>query len=219
MLSPKDLEAAISRDDLTASSDPLLVVGAGLSAADAIVTALNTGVSTLHAFRKSPSDPTMIFKKLPSAIYPEYHRIYKMMAGGKGNGGGSGNTAAAPYTPLAEHRLAEICENREVRLVSTVTGEPATTVRVSHVLILIGSAPDMGFLEGKLSGALGVVPDAPIDRNNPVNFDLYTNEAVNQRGVYAMGPLVGDNFVRFLQGGALAITADLLRKMHEESAS
>lgn len=54
--------------------DPLLVVGAGLSAADAIVAALNQGVSTVHAFRKSPSDSSMIFKKLPSAIYPEYHR-------------------------------------------------------------------------------------------------------------------------------------------------
>ena len=63
-----------------------------------------------------------------------------------------------------------------------------------------------------------MVPDAPINRNNPVNFDLYTNEAVNQRGIYALGPLVGDNFVRFLQGGALAITADLLRKKHEEAA-
>ena len=71
----RDLEAAISRRDLTASStDPLLVVGAGLSAADAIVAALNQGVNTVHAFRKSPSDPSMIFKKLPSAIYPEYHR-------------------------------------------------------------------------------------------------------------------------------------------------
>jgi hypothetical protein len=37
-------------------------------------------------------------------------------------------------------------------------------------------------------------------------------DSPNQRGVYAMGPLVGDNFVRFLQGGALAITADILRK-------
>ena len=32
------------------------------------------------------------------------------------------------------------------------------------------------------------------------------------RGLYAMGPLVGDNFVRFLQGGALGITSHILRK-------
>ena len=210
----RDLEAAISRRDLTASStDPLLVVGAGLSAADAIVAALNQGVNTVHAFRKSPSDPSMIFKKLPSAIYPEYHRIYKMMS----SGGGGGGNVNAPYSPLAEHRLTEICENREVRLVSTLTGESAT-MKVSFVVILIGSSPNMTFLEEKLTRDLGVVPDAPIDRNNPVNFDLYTNQAVNQRGIYAMGPLVGDNFVRFLQGGALAITADILRKMDKDTS-
>ena len=203
----KELEAAISNGDLAAASpDPVLVVGAGLSAADAIVAAMNQGVSTMHAFRKSPSDPSMIFKNLPSAIYPEYHRIYKMMSssdGGKGN---------APYSPLAEHRLTEICGNREVNLVSALTGE-ATTMKVSLVVVLIGSSPNMSFLEEKLQRDLGVVPDAPIGRSNPVNFDLYTNQAVNQRGIYAMGPLVGDNFVRFLQGGALAITADILGKM------
>lgn len=32
-----------------------------------------------------------------------------------------------------------------------------------------------------------------------------------QSGLYAMGPLVGDNFVRFLQGGALAITSNILK--------
>ena len=208
----KELEAAISSGDLAAAAsssaaDPVLVVGAGLSAADAIVAAMNQGVRTVHAFRKSPSDPSMIFKKLPSAIYPEYHRIYKMMS--SGGDGGQGNS---PYSPLAEHRLAEICGNREVTLVSALTGE-ATTLKVSLVVVLIGSSPNMSFLEEKLQRDLGVVPDAPIGRSNPVNFDLYTNQAVNQRGIYAMGPLVGDNFVRFLQGGALAITADILGKM------
>ena len=106
---------------------------------------------------------------------------------------------------------------REVRLVSTLTGESAT-MRVSFVVILIGSSPNMSFLEEKLTRDLGVVPDAPIDRSNPVNFDLYTNQAVNQRGIYAMGPLVGDNFVRFLQGGALAITGDILRKMGKDTS-
>ena len=65
---------------------------------------------------------------------------------------------------------------REVRLVSTLTGE-STTMKVSFVVILIGSSPNMSFLEEKLTRDLGVVPDAPIDRGNPVNFDLYTNQA------------------------------------------
>ena len=58
-----------------------MIVGAGLSAADAIVAALESGRSVLHVFRRSPEDPRLIFNNLPAAIYPEYHRIHRMMAG------------------------------------------------------------------------------------------------------------------------------------------
>ena len=60
---------------------PIMIVGAGLSAADAIVAALESGRSVLHVFRRSPEDPRLIFNNLPAAIYPEYHRIHRMMAG------------------------------------------------------------------------------------------------------------------------------------------
>ena len=43
-----------------------------------------------------------------------------------------------------------------------------------------------------------------VSKNNPVDIDIYTFESVKHSGLYAMGPLVGDNFVRFLQGRALA---------------
>jgi hypothetical protein len=46
-------------------------------------------------------------------------------------------------------------------------------------------------------------------RNNPLDVDLFTLESTKQSGLYAMGPLVSDNFVRFAQGGALAITRDI----------
>ena len=49
-----------------------------------------------------------------------------------------------------------------------------------------------------------------------MDIDLFSHESVRQNGIYAMGPLVGDNFVRFLQGGALAITNHILKKKHKE---
>jgi hypothetical protein len=42
------------------------------------------------------------------------------------------------------------------------------------------SSPDLNFLEAKLSHNLGVVAGEPINRSNPVNIDVYTNEAANQ---------------------------------------
>lgn len=58
---------------------------------------------------------------------------------------------------------------------------------------------------------LGEDPTKPIDcKNNPIAVDKYTYEVLNMnRNLFAMGPLAGDNFVRFIPGGALAITAAL----------
>lgn len=60
--------------------------------------------------------------------------------------------------------------------------------------------------------SLGEDSTKPIDcKTNPIAVDKFTNEIqrVNVKGLYAMGPLVGDNFIRFIPGGALAITAAL----------
>lgn len=70
-----ELEAAISRGELDQSSDPLLVVGAGLTAADAVLAAHHLNTSVFHAFRRSVSDPGLIFNQLPKLLYPEYHKV------------------------------------------------------------------------------------------------------------------------------------------------
>lgn len=50
----------------------------------------------------------------------------------------------------------------------------------------------------------------PIDcKNNPIAVNKFTNEFSNVPGIFAMGPLVGDNFVRFIGGGALSISSYL----------
>lgn len=57
---------------------------------------------------------------------------------------------------------------------------------------------------------LGEDPTKPVDcKTNPIAVDKYTNEVLNVPGLYAIGPLVSDNFIRFIPGGALAITSQL----------
>lgn len=56
-------------------------------------------------------------------------------------------------------------------------------------------------------------PEKPIDcKNNPLAVNKFTNELLQVPGVYSLGPLVGDNFVRFIAGGALSIAATLLNE-------
>lgn len=69
------MEQLITSHQLTAKSDPVLIVGAGLSAADAIIAAHFRGIPIIHAFRKKAEDPSLIFRQLPSNMYPEYHKV------------------------------------------------------------------------------------------------------------------------------------------------
>lgn len=54
--------------------NPVIIVGAGLSAADAVITARARNVPVIHVFRNRTTD---ISKQLPENMYPEYHKVIK----------------------------------------------------------------------------------------------------------------------------------------------
>ena len=56
------------------SVEPVLVVGAGLSAADAIIIARGKNVPVVHVFRNKS---TTLNRQLPENMYPEYHKVSK----------------------------------------------------------------------------------------------------------------------------------------------
>lgn len=54
--------------------DPVLIVGAGLSAADAVIAARFRSLPILHVFRKTAALGTGS-TQLPENMYPEYHKV------------------------------------------------------------------------------------------------------------------------------------------------
>ncbi|XP_032406000.1 oxidative stress induced growth inhibitor 1 [Xiphophorus hellerii] len=222
-----ELEAAIARGELDQSSDPVLVVGAGLTAADAVLAAHHLNTSVCHAFRRSVSDPGLIFNQLPKLLYPEYHKVHQMMTQQQHQSHPSDraqNLRRAPsssssspssypgYLSFPCHRVVAFRPDRKCVLESD-SGEQ-TVVRVSKALVLIGAHPNLSFLRDN-GRSLGIDPEEPIScRRNPIDVDPITNMvlAADGPGMYAMGPLVGENFVRFLKGGALAIAGDLWKR-------
>ena len=101
--------------------------------------------------------------------------------------------------------------NKDVILHGTQSSSHIESFKVSLVVVLIGSSPNLDFFEDRGTG-LGIVADEPISRNNLIDVDLFSHESVKHSGIYAMGPLVGDNFVRFLTGNALAIANHIHKK-------
>lgn len=133
-----------------AQDHPVLVVGAGLSAADAIMAARFRGIPVLHAFRNSTSEwgkePAVKINSsydrlqwLPSSIYPEYHKVYEMMA--------DGGTNYPLYKSLPGYMLVSLDEDdgdegigvnpRRMATLSAPDGQ-MHTFQVSTAAILIG---------------------------------------------------------------------------------
>ncbi|KAM7421932.1 hypothetical protein PAMA_010150 [Pampus argenteus] len=235
-----ELEAAIARGELDQSSDPVLVVGAGLTAADAVLAAHHLNTPVYHAFRRSVTDPGLIFNQLPKLLYPEYHKVHQMMTQqqhraeppppDRAQNLHQRSTPSTPpflppsspsssypgYLSFPRHTVVEFRPDQKCILESD-SGQ-RTVVQVSKVLVLIGAHPNLSFLadNGRL---LGVKPKEPITcRRNPIEVDPFTNKVVaaDGPGMYAMGPLVGENFVRFLKGGALAIASDLAKRRRKD---
>ncbi|XP_030275696.1 oxidative stress induced growth inhibitor 1 isoform X2 [Sparus aurata] len=229
-----ELEAAISRGELDQSSDPVLVVGAGLTAADAVLAAHHLNTPVYHAFRRSVTDPGLIFNQLPKLLYPEYHKVHQMMtqqqqrpsapAQDQAQNLNDNSTSSSPspssytgYLSFPRHRVVAFRPDKKCILESE-SGQ-RTVVQVSKALVLIGAHPNLSFLENN-GRPLGIYQNETITcRRNPIEVDPFTNSVVaaGGPGMYAMGPLVGENFVRFLKGGALAIASNIAKKQREES--
>ncbi len=113
---------------------------------------------------------------------------------------------------VVSHQSACVFLHEQVLIRKQRKGTCDTILEVSCVLVQIGSRPSLSFLP-HCGRHIGVVPGMHIDsKHNPIDIDPYTYQSIHEHGLFAMGPLVGDNFVRFLRGGALAITSHLHRK-------
>ena len=97
---------------------------------------------------------------------------------------------------------------------------PLTIDNVDAVFVLIGRRPGLDFLPARLTASLqasttdckNAVPTIP-----PV--DKSTFSWIGEPGLYAIGSLTGDKFVRFVLGGAVAVASDLLRSATTLSGS
>ncbi|XP_058465671.1 uncharacterized protein LOC131439086 [Malaya genurostris] len=144
------LERALEQyqDDAMARLKPVLIVGAGLSAADAVSICRSSGIPVIHVYRNRTAG---LDKMLPGNVYPEYHEVHKMMK--------DSNQKYELYTPLPEHTIVDLTQSpytgskdsHRVTVQHLKTGE-RREFEVSFCAILIGSRPDLRFIAGISKG-------------------------------------------------------------------
>jgi len=190
----------------------VLVVGAGMSAADCIVAAMAAGVGVVHVFRGPPDESNIARKFLGQrgGMYSEYGQLCELMKGA---------TQSPLYEPLGGRLRSAVAEGLTCEIELERGGEIVRR-RADRVAVLIGSTPDLSFVDDAVlpSHSSGTEPiadptSAYADRvaTHPVYVDTdpYTMEVRSAPGLYAVGPLRGDNFVRFLTADAWGIERHL----------
>lgn len=60
---------------------PVVIIGSGLSAADAVLYAIDRNISVCHVFRSDYDDVDKFYSSLSPVTYPEYVRVYDLMRG------------------------------------------------------------------------------------------------------------------------------------------
>ncbi|XP_063293422.1 oxidative stress-induced growth inhibitor 1 [Pelobates fuscus] len=199
------LEEAVKTHQVNPHSDPVLIIGAGLTAADAVLLAHHYNIPVIHAFRRRVNDPALIFNQLPQVMYPEYHKVHQMMKEQSVFKGGPYHG----YISLPEHYVTSFHSDKKCNFKDKL-GQ-CKTFNISMVLILIGSNPNLSFLPNN-GTMLAIATNEPVNsKRNPLDIDLFTYECIQEKGLYAVGPLAGDYFVRFVQGGALAVASSLIK--------
>lgn len=136
------LEAALDSfsDKERSQLKPVLIVGAGLSAADAVTICRSSDIQVIHVFRSRSAG---LDKMLPENVYPEYHEVHRMMR--------DSNNVYDNYTPLPEHTISDLSGGTDgihyVTVQNINTGE-TQRFEVSYCAILIGARPDLRFTSG-----------------------------------------------------------------------
>ncbi|KAI5635304.1 oxidative stress-induced growth inhibitor 1 [Phthorimaea operculella] len=271
-----NIERAVTVLSTHKSSSPpaVLVVGSGVSAADAVCLCARGGLLVHHAYRARGS----AIAAYSPHTYPHYKQVYEMMCAGK-----SGNyphynalpehvitnfsldcietkcTKCADETKHAAKRKIEenqrqcflknhwhylksvvaSCKSRYLNY-SEINGNDTKCVVTDCEKQKTCSCQEnykdckcetipYPELENKIkctcqqnpysSGiGFGLDPNKPVDgKSNPIAIDKRTHELLNApKGIYALGPITADNFIRFIPGGALAIVSSIHRENKTE---
>ncbi|KAJ5676483.1 uncharacterized protein N7477_002116 [Penicillium maclennaniae] len=206
---------------------PLLVIGSGFSAADAIISA-SSDQKILHVFKWSPEDRPSPLRSCHQRAYPEYAGVYRLM---KRAALAANATKSQPLksrrgssTPFLENRNWDdvyegVC-NVEITDVKVVGELAQVSFRRADGSSLTRSVRGLVYAAGR-RGTLNYLDTAL--RSEVLGHEMIDLAVTGQTlrakatedlqvapGVYIIGSLTGDSLVRFAYGGCVSTAGHLL---------
>lgn len=207
---------------------PLLVIGSGFSAADAIISA-SSDQNILHIFKWSPEDRPSPLRSCHQRAYPEYAGVYRLMkraalAANATSKNQRPKTRRGTSTSFLESRNWDdfyegVC-NVEITDVEVEDGLARVSFRradgstftrsVRGLVYAAGRRGSLDYLDSKLrSEVLGHESDDSTVSGQTLRAKA-TEDLQVAPGVYIIGSLTGDSLVRFAYGGCVSTAGHLL---------
>ncbi|KAJ5625265.1 hypothetical protein N7510_001574 [Penicillium lagena] len=212
---------------------PLLIIGSGFSAADAIISASPTQ-KILHVFKWAPEDRPSPLRSCHQQAYPEYAGVYRLMkrAALKAESSAKGQRPKyrrAASTPFLESRdweeIYEGVPNADVTAVDVQDGVATVTFSrsdgstfsrsVRGLVYAAGRRGSLSYLDpALLSEVVGQhcqdeKPEATTISAQTLRAKATENLEVAP-GVFIIGSLTGDSLVRFSYGGCVYAAGHLI---------
>lgn len=191
---------------------PLLVVGSGFSAADAIIENLGKR-PIIHLFRWHLAKYISPLKHCHRSSYPEYADIYKRMklaAQTRSKG-----SDMPDYKGFSDCRIIDVKERSncfEVRLLDEVD-ESVCTVNAGELAVLAGRRTSLDFLEPRILRSLKIpVEDAWLEKSGLRDqIEAHGPRLSVDRGrIICIGSITGDSLIKFMFGGVLGAAGHIL---------
>ncbi|ANB13924.1 hypothetical protein AWJ20_4875 [Sugiyamaella lignohabitans] len=181
-----------------------LIIGTGVSAAEAVNNSIALGYSVIHIYKwYDEKGSPCVFRRYPKELYPDYCKVFRMMKQRK---------VAGLYEGLPNAQILDISPDGMVE----IKLEDGSTVcrTVSSVRACTGRTGSLSYLcnpvlDRSIESTIRTMPitkktlrDKYIDKNDQ---SLCVGE-----NVYAIGSLCGDTVVRFMLGASFSVAGELV---------
>jgi len=169
----------------------------------------------------------LVFHKLLSNMYPEYERLFEKIKqtieqNQQNNKCPTQSSSViikpALYQCFQMSEILSITENGTVHIRDLKTSK-IFEQEISYVAKLTGSEAKLNFFDVEhilAENEQNSNEKSTHNKNNSLEINPYTYECLSIENTYALGPLAGDNLIRFLQGGAVACAASLYKKLQKQ---